>query len=151
MLKLLHLGGVRGCPLLHTTWNVTDTAFFATGSFLLVVLFLGCLILKYRDLTEMQDIQIHMSIEQKEDYLLPISALTYVFFLAVLGTLLLSVLILFVQRAHDILLERREAITAKARRLKYMDSDKEVAAPQISDGMFHLVRHGAQRWQTALC
>ena len=114
-----------------------------TGSFLLVVLFLGCLILKYRDLTETQDIQTHMSIEQKEDYLLPMAALTYVFFFAVLGTLLLSVMILFVQRAHDIWLERREAITAKARRLKYVDSGKEVVAPQISDGMFHLVRHCA--------
>jgi hypothetical protein len=89
----------------------------------------------------MQDIQTHMSIEQKEDYLLPISALTYVFFVAVLGTLLLSVMILLVQRANDIMLERREAITAKARRLKYVKTEKEVSAPEISSDAFHLVGH----------
>ena len=65
----------------------------------LTVLLLCTIFYKYASLTELPDILARMSIEQREDFILPTGQLTIVFFVCVIGAFAFSTLLLAWQMA----------------------------------------------------
>ena len=95
-------------------------------SFGLTVAFLCCIVYKIDTLTDLEEIRARMSIEQRQDFSLPIVALTAVLFLSVVGALVISGLILIGQIAEERARNLREARNANARRLRYKRDHTEV-------------------------
>lgn len=108
-------------------------------SFGITVAFLCCIVYKIDTLTDLMEIKARMSIEQRQDFNLPIVALTAVLFLSVVGALIFSGLILMGQMGEERARKLREARNANARRLRYKHNHTEVTlGGAIDPGNFHV-------------
>jgi hypothetical protein len=122
-------------------------------------------------LTEQPELQLRMAQEQKDDFNVPVTQLTFVLLVVVVGTLIFSGVILVILIGHEERRRRAEARAARARRLRRVSDDQEVlleplppledlvlrayppgpppSAPQA--GPFHVfLSHNWQHGQTAM-
>jgi hypothetical protein len=114
--------------------EIHDDYIALTCSFLLTVAFLCCIVFKIDTLTDLTEIKARMSIEQRQDFDLPIVALTAILFLSVVGSLIFSGTILVGQFAEERAKILREARSAHARRLRYKADNAEVMLSSGSSG-----------------
>ena len=117
--------------------NMTDDLFASAVSFCLVVVFLVSASFKYSSLIDLPDIQNKMSNEQTDLYVLNQAQLTGIIIGAAYGALMVSGSIFTVQFAAEGARRQREALASKARRLRFVETQAEVEAPEI-DGKYHL-------------
>jgi len=104
----------------------TDNSLAIGCSFSLAVLFLTCIFYKVSTLTELHELQARMSHEQREDFVLPAAALTFIITLSIVGSLVLSAILLafqIVQRRQEL---KRQQELLKERRLRRVDDDSVV-------------------------
>ena len=80
-----------------------------SASFSLVITFLCCIAFKVATLSETTELQELMSLEQREDFRIYVGLLSVILLISVLGTLVLSFSMLFVQLARERALMLREA------------------------------------------
>jgi hypothetical protein len=106
-------------------------------SFGLVGIFLCSVGFKYIALTDLDDIQERMSLEQRDMYAVDPEVLTLITIACVLGALVLSFLLFAVQVTVEAQRMRREALASKARRLRLKTNSKEVLGPTLATGYFH--------------
>ena len=108
-------------------------------SFGITVAFLCCVVYKIDTLTDLSEIKARMSIEQRQDFNLPIVALTAILFISVVGALIFSGIMLVGQLAEEGAMQLREARNANARRLRYKENHREVTLTKMLDtGEFHI-------------
>ena len=113
--------------------NPADDYLASASSFALLMLFTCSIIFKYDALTSSEDLQSKMSIEQKDNYLVPNVLLSAILFASVAGSLVFAGLIVAIQIVIDI----KERM--KLRRLKYVSDGKWVQCKQLVDPQaFHL-------------
>ena len=74
--------------------SLTDNYLGIGCSFLLLNLFLACIFYKVATLTELDELQARMSFEQREDFVLPATSLTFIIVFSVFGALNLCGIIL---------------------------------------------------------
>jgi hypothetical protein len=79
-----------------------------------------------------------MSNEQEDIYIVDQPTFTFIMFASVLGALVLSFVIFVVQLVVEGQQRQRDSRAAKARRLRLKANDREVHAPSIPSGHFHL-------------
>jgi hypothetical protein len=89
-----------------------------------VVFFVCIIMFKLATLTDLRELQEHMSVEQREDFKVPSSVLSFVLLATVVGTLVLSGLILLVMLSREKQRHRAEVRAARARRLRYLRDGK---------------------------
>ena len=107
-------------------------------SFALAVLFLACIFYKVTTLTELQSLQARMSYEQQEDFVLPAGALTFIIFVSVVGTLVLSAVLFVMQVAQRTRDFHQQAAQKQKRLLRYVQTDEPVQLPALESGHYHL-------------
>ena len=113
--------------------NRSDNYLAVAASFSLLMVFFCSIIFKYDALTVSEDLQTKMSIEQKQDYIVDNTILSFILFVSVIGALAFAALLVVVQ----IIVEIKE--NAKLRRLKYVTTGKWVECKTLSDlQAFHL-------------
>ena len=116
-------------PYKHPTDDYLATA----SSFGLMMLFICSIIFKYTTLTDTEDIQDKMSIEQQGDYVVSTLAISIILVASVLGSLVMVAIIAVVQT----IVEVRKA--RALRRLKYVKTGKWVELEPLTDPQaFHL-------------
>ena len=109
--------------------------YLANGcSFSLLVVFICCIMYKVGTLTELSDVQMVMSSEQRGDFIFPPIVLTFVLAACVGGALVASFVILIVQVAREKARVLREARAAKARRLCSKNDHSEMSVPLLLAG-----------------
>ena len=107
------------------------------ASFSLLVFFVCCIIFKIGALTELQNVQEIISVEQRSAFVVNSAVLSLVLLGCVLISLALSVVMLFVLLVSERLRIEAEERTTKARRLRLKATMKEVEVPTIEDRHFH--------------
>lgn len=107
------------------------------SSFSLLVFFVCCIVFKIGALTELENVQAVISVEQRNVFVVPTAVLSLVLLGCVLFSLALSVVMLFVQLRSERLAIEAEERTTKARRLRLRATMKEVEVPAIEDRHFH--------------
>jgi len=108
----------------------TSSDYLANGcSFALLVFFLCCISFKMGTLTELQAVQKVMSAEQMRSFRISTLALSVGLVVSVVSVLFISFLILVVQLRNETLRIRRDARSAKARRLRDKASGAEITVP----------------------
>ena len=107
-------------------------------SFSLAVLFLACIFYKVTSLTELQSLQARMSYEQQEDFVLPAGALTFIIFLSVIGTLVLSTVLFVMQVAQRTRDFNRQAALKQQLLLRYARTNEPVQLHALEPGHHHL-------------
>mmetsp|Transcript_78334 Transcript_78334/g.155678 ORF Transcript_78334/g.155678 Transcript_78334/m.155678 type:complete len:737 (-) Transcript_78334:352-2562(-) len=112
--------------------SVTDNYLASASSFSLLALFLTCIVFKYADLTDLDDIQVRLSEEQRKTYNVQTAAFVLILLASLFGTLLVSVIIFAQHFRAESRRRRREARAARARRLRYLKGHEEVPAPQLT-------------------
>ena len=113
--------------------NATDDYLATASSFGLLMVFICSIFFKYTSLTDTEDIQDKMSIEQKGDYIVSTLAISIILVASVLGSLVMVALIAIAQ----VVAETRKAMAL--RRLKYAKDGKWVELPPLGDPQaFHL-------------
>ena len=113
--------------------NESDDYLALGSSFGMMMVFLCSIIYKYAELTNSEDIQDKMSIEQRGNYMVSALVLTLVMVASVMGSLVFAGVIVCVQ----IVVEVRAK--ASLRRLKYMHNNKWVECDELDDAQaFHL-------------
>ena len=116
-------------PYKHPTDDYLATA----SSFGLLMLFVCSIVFKYTTLTDTEDIQDKMSIEQKGDYVVSTLAISIILVASVLGSLVMVALIAVVQ----VIIETKKSMAL--RRLKYVKDSKWVELAPLGDPQaFHL-------------
>eukprot|EP00966_Prymnesium_polylepis_P096936 2245812-Prymnesium_polylepis.1 len=90
-----------------------------------------------------------MSSEQRSLYVLDHETQTIITILAAIGALVASVTIFVLQLFAEQERRRREALASKARRLRYVSSNREVEAPTIGTDEFHVTRMGERTGASA--
>ena len=117
-----------------------DNFLASATSFSIVVSFLCANYFKYSALLDLDDIQDKMSSEQRETFVISdYATLTWILMLSILTTLIATVGIFVVQLRDEVARARHLVRVAKARRLRHVQSGKEVEAPTLVDGRrFHL-------------
>lgn len=118
--------------------SMFDDYFASLCSFSIVVCFLVSFAFKESALLELPDIQAKMSHEQKEIHVLNYELLTLIMAMAVLSTMLLSLVLFGVQLAREAKRWQTEKRAAKARRLRYLDSREEVQVTELPSRPGHL-------------
>ena len=118
--------------------QMSDDLLASAVSFGLVVIFLISSVFKYATLLELDDVKKKMSVEQKNLYILNQGTLTAIIFLAVIGSLVVSVIIFLVQLTAERRRVAHEKLHQKARRLRHRSDDEEISAPPIDSSGYHL-------------
>lgn len=118
-----------------------DNYLALAASFSLMMLFLCSIIYKLVALTDQEELQEKMSLEQKRRYVVPSLVLSTILFASVAGCLVATAVILAVQLVVDV----RER--SKLRRLRYEKTGREVVLPPVEERAFHLFLSHA--WPTA--
>ena len=108
--------------------SMVDELLAMTCSLCLAVLFACCILSKYGELTELEDLQARMSFEQKDDYLVKHVSLSAIVMLSCIGTMIALGVILVVQLAAEVN-ER-----SKLRRLKYVERPR---AGVVASSSYH--------------
>ena len=97
---------------------------------------------QFATITELDELRKRMSFEQRTDFVVPSTALTFILLGSVIGALVLSLALLLMQLAQERARMEHEVRAAKARRLRYKEGRKrnqEVDLPACSKGCdFHL-------------
>lgn len=101
--------------------NDFDNYLGLVTSLMLVITFFACGIFKLKTFTELEDIQVHMSKEQKDDFDIPILALTAVLIVSIFGALLFSIFLLAMQEIQYF--RDKEGLTRRELRKKLRDDD----------------------------
>ena len=113
--------------------HATDDYLASASSFGLLMIFICSIIFKYTSLTDTEDIQGKMSIEQQGDYVVSTVAISIILVASVLGSLVMVAIIAAVQTITEV--RKARAL----RRLKYVKDDKWVECKWLSDPQaFHL-------------
>ena len=107
-------------------------------SFSLAVLFIACTFYKVNMLTELRSVQDRMSIEQREDFVLSAGVLTFIIVLSVIGTLVLSCVVLAMQVAQRTRDFRRDTANKQLLLLRYVRTNEPVQLPAIQPAHYHL-------------
>ena len=119
--------------------EISDDYLASAASFAIVVIFLTSYAFKDAELVNLPDIQDKMATEQRVRYVVPQVILTIIMLIGVLGALVFSVVLFFVQLSIEGERLRREALANKsARRLCYRDDDTRVQAPPIDKDGYHI-------------
>ena len=118
--------------------EISDDYLASAASLAIVVIFLTSYAFKDAELVNLPDIQDKMATEQRERYVLSQVTLTIIMLIGVLGALVFSVVLFFVQLSIEGERLRSEALANKARRLRYRDDDTRVRAPPIDKGGYHI-------------
>ena len=92
---------------------------------------------KDHELVGLDDIQARLSNEQRDTYVVNQRGLSLLMMGSVLGALLVSVMIFAVKVTVEGVRLRREALSSKARRLRYKSSHVEVSVPEVDHGHYH--------------
>ena len=123
----------------------TDNYVALAASFSLIGTFFCCVYLKISTLTELEQINMLLSIEQHDTYVFNTLPLTVLLIMCVIGTLAVSSVLVVQHAAEDARRAMHEAHLAKARRLMAIDKrHKEIYATQLlapksdMDYAFHL-------------
>ena len=94
---------------------------------------------RYAALTDLEDIQRKMNREQRQLYTMDSAVFTVFLAISVFGALIASTVICAQQITVESKRVRREALAAKARRLRYAKDDTEVPAPPMAtEGGYHI-------------
>jgi len=113
--------------------KASDDYLASASSFSMIMVFLCSIFYKFATLTDSEDLQGKMSLEQKSDYLLPPLLLSFILILSVIGSLLAAACIAFCQ----VLDEKRKRM--KMRLLKYVKTGEDVVCKPLADAQsFHL-------------
>ena len=118
--------------------EISDDYLASAASLSIVVIFLGAYAFKDAELVNVPDIEGKMSDEQVNRYVLPELPLTIMMIGGVLGALGVSFVLFVVQLTVEGERLRREALSNKARRLRYRDDDTCVEAPPIEANGYHI-------------
>ena len=118
--------------------NLSDDLLAIVVSFMLMLFFLCCLILKYHSLTDLGELQERMSVGMKADYLVQPSLITFILMACVLGAIIFCGVIFVVQAGVEAARARQDAREKMARRLRFLRNDKEVEAPPMDKHGYHL-------------
>ena len=118
--------------------EMSDDYLASAASLAIVVIFLTSYAFKDAELVNLPDIQDKMATEQRERYVVSQLTLTAIMLIGVLGALVASVVLFFVQLSIEGERLRREALANTARRLRYRDDDTRVRAPPIDEGGYHI-------------
>ena len=89
-------------------------------------------------LTNLPELTERMSLEQRDDFLLPLAAIEAFMALSILLTVACSLGIFIVKLSQERDRIRREARVARARRLRYTGHRTEVHVDAVPDSHFHL-------------
>lgn len=106
--------------------DVADDFLANACSFSLLVVFVCMLLFQVATLTEMDELQQRMSDEQKHDFEVPMFGLSVFLLVSVLGAIGLSFGLLTAQVVRERAQQQREKRAARARRLCWVASSKEV-------------------------
>ena len=118
--------------------DTSDDFLAAATSFSLVIVFVCATCFKYLALTDLRDLQLKMSTEQKDVYIISATTLVFITLACVFGAIVLSVILFVIQVNQERDRLRREARANKARRLRHKTDNKEVQLPNIAADEFHL-------------
>jgi len=122
--------------------EMSDDFLASSSSFCLVAAFLASSAFKQYEFFGQRDIHDSMSIEQHAMYVLNQSVLTVIMLASVLGVLVLSFVLYVVQCMNEHKRRHREALAAKARRLRYKADNTLVIVPVLPSSTtakrFHL-------------
>jgi hypothetical protein len=102
------------------------------GSVSLATLYFCCVVLKYKSLTETEEVNEVLSSKLRLLFDVPIVPLSVVMIGALFGSLAFSAALLVVQMKQERERLRKLANEAKARRLRYIDSHDEVEPPPLA-------------------
>merc|ERR1711871_1504169 len=108
--------------------SLHDDHLSTSCSFALSTIFLTSIAFKYSSLTDLRDIQEKMSVEQRQTYVMDSSFFVMLLSLSIFGALIASTIIFTLQFAVERRRMRCEALAAKARRLRFVET-KEEAEP----------------------
>ena len=111
--------------------NEADQHMAAACSLCLVVLFVCCIFYKYGALTQLDDLQERMSVEQRSDYVVPYVSLSAVLLLSCAGAIIALGVIIVVQVAQEAERVRQETQAKSTRRLRRQADGKEVELSAI--------------------
>ena len=103
----------------------------ATCLLAVLVMFWCAYAFKNNELVSLPDIQLKMSQEQKELYIMDQAALAIVMMVGVIGAIGMSIVLFFIQLSAEGKRVRHEALASKARRLRLTSNDEPVAAPAL--------------------
>jgi len=117
----------------HPFESLTDDALAQAASWCLLMLFFCCVIYKYDELTASDDLQLKMSSEQMETFIVPDWVLGTLLLHSVWSSLLVAGGLVIVQVAADV------SHNAQLRRLKYLDTGLWVECKPLFDPQaYHL-------------
>lgn len=119
--------------------ELADDMLAASASFCLVAVFLCATGFKYAELAGLDDLQVILSREQKQLFVVNNATLSFLTIASVVGALVISTVIFFVQLGIEDARRRHEARTSKARRLRCVESGREVELAAIERDWFHLL------------
>ena len=117
--------------------DISDDFLAGTSSFFLLVVFLCASAFRYVGLTNLDDIQLVLSHELAQYYVINPADLTIIIFTAAIGALLVTCVLFAVQLSVEGARLRHEAVVSKARRLRCVMDDSVAFAPKLADG-YHL-------------
>jgi len=117
--------------------DTSDDLLASVASFCLVMFFICSYAFKDHELVGLDDIQARLSNEQRDTYVVNQRGLSLLMMGSVLGALLVSVMIFAVKVTVEGVRLRREALSSKARRLRYKSSHVEVSVPEVDHGHYH--------------
>jgi len=113
--------------------NASDDLMAAACSLCLALLFLCCVIYKIGALTDLHYLQARMSLEQRDDYLVPYVSLSGITLLSCVGAIIALGMIVLVQLVAE------AVARSKLRRLRFVATKKDVTLEALSDPRaFHL-------------
>jgi len=119
--------------------RLPDNYLALCGSLSLLMLYFGCVVLKYKSLTETEEVNEVLSSKLKLVFDVPIVLLSVIMVSAVLGSFAFLAALLPIQMRQERERLRRLANEAKARRLRYVDSQNEVEPPPLTGNRnFHV-------------
>ena len=118
--------------------NPSDDMLASASSFSLLMVFVCSIFYKYAALTDAEELQAKMSLEQREDYIMSSLTLSVILTLSVAGSIIAAGVISIAQVVSE---ARRQA---KLRRIKFVKTKKPVILEPLVDAQaFHLfLSHG---------
>ena len=118
--------------------NISDDYLANVCSFSIVLVYVSCLFIKIDALTELQGVQTVLSLDLKDMFDVPASALIISLYISVLGSIGVSAYLGVRQVRAKRKQREREAKASKARKLRYVHNGEEVVPPKVAANGYHL-------------
>ena len=118
--------------------DASDDFLASASSFALVVIFICSNAFKQHELVGLDDVKKKLSNEQLQVYMVDEALLSIIMICCVLGTFIVSFILLLVQVAVERARQSREELESKSRRLRRKKDHRQVHCTQLAEDSFHL-------------